>query len=521
MEAVLELSTWISLLTLVLLEVVLGIDNLVFIAILANKLPENQRDKARMIGLSLALVMRLFLLTIMTWLMRLNTPFIEFYNLAFSVRDLILIGGGIFLLQKSVAELHERLEGEDLHGNNAEKVSFWVVIVQIIVLDAVFSLDAIITATHMAEHLWVMMLAVIISIGVMIFAAKPLTAFLARHPTVVVLCLSFLLMIGISLVAEGFGFHVPKGYLYAAIGFSIFIEFFNQFANFKSYQRQFYKNRRERISNTVLNLLTARGEIVEADHSSEGSEGFGKEERDMVSGVLTLHERSIRSIMTPRNEIEWIDLHDKSSEILDYIMQVPHNHFLLCDSNLDGVVGVARAKDLIRDLTIHGVIDRENTIRPPIFAHKSTNILNLMETLRGVRGQMVIITDEFGSVQGIVTLIDVFEAIAGEFPDEDEQPSIQPLPEGGWLIEGSCDLHLVELALGIENLIDNEEDFSSLAGFIIHHYGSLPEVGEVLNYGGFTFKVLEADARRIMKVEVQLKNMHQMSEITPTQDIDR
>ncbi|MBR9859078.1 MAG: TerC family protein, partial [Gammaproteobacteria bacterium] len=226
MEFLMDPSMWAGLLTLIILEIVLGIDNLVFIAILVKKLPPHQRDKARIIGLSLALLMRLVLLSVVSWLVTLTAPLITLGELSFSGRDLILMGGGIFLLFKATTELHERLEGK-MHEEETSTVyaGFGVVIAQILVLDAVFSLDSIITAVGMVDSLPVMMTAVVLAMLVMVAASKSLTDFVNAHPTVVVLCLSFLLMIGFSLVAEGFGFHIPKGYLYAAIGFSILIEF--------------------------------------------------------------------------------------------------------------------------------------------------------------------------------------------------------------------------------------------------------------------------------------------------------
>ena len=232
MEWLLDPTAWVGLLTLVVLEIVLGIDNLIFIAILADKLPPAQRDRARIMGLSLALIMRLGLLSVMSWLVTLTAPLFSIGPLSFSGRDLILMIGGLFLLFKGTMELHERLEGSQHGGSSGPRVyaSFWVIVTQIVVLDAVFSLDSVITAVGMVDHLAIMMIAVIIAIGIMLLASKPLTRFVNAHPTVVVLCLGFLLMIGFSLLAEAFGFKVPKGYLYAAIGFSVAIEALNQVA---------------------------------------------------------------------------------------------------------------------------------------------------------------------------------------------------------------------------------------------------------------------------------------------------
>ncbi|ETH83846.1 integral membrane protein TerC family protein [Bordetella pertussis STO1-CHOC-0017] len=232
MEWLQDPAAWVGLLTLVVLEIVLGIDNLIFIAILADKLPPAQRDRARIVGLSLALLMRLGLLSVMSWLVTLTTPWFSVGPMSFSGRDLILMLGGLFLLFKGTMELHERIEGGQSLDTGGPRVyaSFWVIVTQIVVLDAVFSLDSVITAVGMVDHLAIMMIAVIIAIGIMLLASKPLTRFVNAHPTVVVLCLGFLLMIGFSLLAESFGFKVPKGYLYAAIGFSVAIEALNQVA---------------------------------------------------------------------------------------------------------------------------------------------------------------------------------------------------------------------------------------------------------------------------------------------------
>jgi len=232
MEFLLDPGIWVGLITLIILEIVLGIDNLVFIAILAEKLPPEQRDKARVIGLSLALLMRLGLLFAISWLVTLTQPLIQLFNWTFSGRDLILLFGGLFLLYKAVTELHEKIEGkpEIQVTTKVAYAGFTAVVAQIVILDAVFSLDSVITAVGMVDNIYVMMAAMIIAMAVMLLASKPLTNFVNRHPTVVILCLSFLLLIGISLIAEGFGFHIPKGYIYSGIGVAIAIEAFNQFS---------------------------------------------------------------------------------------------------------------------------------------------------------------------------------------------------------------------------------------------------------------------------------------------------
>jgi predicted tellurium resistance membrane protein TerC len=222
---------WASLLTLTVMEIVLGVDNLIFIAILANRLPTHQQARARRLGLLLALGFRLGLLASITWIMRLTTPVFEVLGHGFSWRDVILIVGGVFLVYKGTVEIHERIEGEAHESaGGAAAAGFFGIVAQIVVIDIVFSLDSVITAVGMANDLAVMMAAVVISIVIMMVASGPVAAFVNRHPTVRMLALSFLLLIGTMLVADGFGMHVPKGYIYAAIGFSALVEALNQLA---------------------------------------------------------------------------------------------------------------------------------------------------------------------------------------------------------------------------------------------------------------------------------------------------
>ena len=220
-------QAWIALLTLTSLEIVLGIDNIVFITILAGKLPPRDQHSARRVGLAAAMVTRILLLLSINWIMSLTQPFFTIAGNPLSGRDLILLAGGMFLVWKSTREIHEKVEGEeDTHGRHA-KVSFTGVIVQIMLLDIVFSLDSVITAVGMADDIGVMISAVVISVGIMMFAAGGVGDFVQRHPTVKMLALAFLILIGVNLMAEGWHFHIPKGYVYFAMAFSVFVEMLN------------------------------------------------------------------------------------------------------------------------------------------------------------------------------------------------------------------------------------------------------------------------------------------------------
>lgn len=230
-------QVWASLLTLTALEIVLGIDNIIFISIMAAKLPVHQQKKARQVGLALALITRLLLLASIAWIATLTQPLISLLGMDFSGRDLILIGGGLFLLAKGTIEIHHSVEGHEEGGVAPKVASFGGVVVQIMLLDIVFSLDSVITAVGMSNHLPVMVAAVVIAMAVMLFASGPVGDFVNRHATVKMLALSFLLLVGIALVADGLGFHIPKGYLYFAIAFSALVEALNLLASSRRKRR--------------------------------------------------------------------------------------------------------------------------------------------------------------------------------------------------------------------------------------------------------------------------------------------
>ncbi|MEX5443769.1 transporter associated domain-containing protein [Acinetobacter schindleri] len=504
MEFLLDPGIWVGLITLIILEIVLGIDNLVFIAILAEKLPPEQRDKARVIGLSLALFMRLGLLFAISWLVTLTEPLITIFEKTFSGRDLILLGGGLFLVYKAVGELHEKMEGkpEVKVTTNVVYASFTAVVVQIIILDAVFSLDSVITAIGMVDNIYVMMIAMVVAMLVMLLASKPLTAFVNRHPTVVILCLSFLLLIGISLIAEGFGFHIPKGYIYSGIGVAIAIEAFNQFGQRNVAKHEAKIPLRHRTADSILKLMGGRVETSSPDMNAEAQETFADEERYMIGGVLTLAERSVASIMTPRGHISWVNLDDSPEQIREKILSVPHSLFPVCRGSLDKVISVVRAKELLDVLeepeALKALIKRHR----PIFIFENMKVIDAINTLRTSKGSLVLVSDEFGHVQGLISPLDVFEAIAGEFPDADEQLDLVRVDDTHWIASGMLDLYQLELELGMLDLIEEDAGYISVAGLILDKTNGHVEVGTTLEHQQVTFQVTEMENNRIKSVNI-------------------
>lgn len=512
LELLSDPSAWLSLATLVILEIVLGIDNLVFIAILANKLPPHQRAKARNLGLGLALLMRLVLLSMISWLITLTDPVLTLGSFDLSVRDIILLVGGVFLLFKATTELHERLEGKPEHTNQSKvQAGFIAVVAQIVILDAVFSFDAVITAVGMAKHLEIMMAAVIIAMVLMVAASKALTEFVGRHPTVVILCLSFLLMIGFSLIVEGLGFHMPKGYLYAAIAFSILIEAFNQVAkrNKTKYENQIPI--RDRTADAILRLMGGKTEeTVTPENNSEhfdfDSMPFAQEERYMISGVLALNERDVHTIMTPRNDISWVNINGSREEMRAQLLDTPHSLFPVCRDTIDKVLGVVRAKDFL-DLLDNNVADIETAIKPllnkqqPVFVSESIDNLKLLNMLKKAKGNLAMVIDEYGQVAGLVTPLDVLEAIAGEFPDEDETLEIIPYDDY-WIVEGTASLHQLRLELDDPDLLLDADQFT-IGGYLISQLTDVPEVNQTIDIGAYKFTILETSTSRILKLKVE------------------
>ncbi len=506
MEWLLDPTAWISLVTLTVLEIVLGIDNLVFIAILADRLPKDQQNKARVTGLGLAMFVRIAMLCLLSWLVTLTQPLFEISGHAFSGRDIILFIGGAFLIFKATSELHERLEGDTQHGGTKRVTpGFWVVVAQIIVLDIVFSLDSVVTAVGIASHLPVMVAAIVVAVMIMLWMQKAITDFISQHQTLIILCLAFLLMIGLSLVAESFGFEIPKGYLYAAIGFSVLVECYNQVGQYLTTKRMAKIPLRERTANAVLHLLGAGvrtpEQTPENQSAADGSQPFGEKERDMVSGVLTLGERNIRSIMTPRNDIAWVNITDSPQAIQAQLRTIPHSHFPVCEGKLDNVKGIARDRVIIDDLQRHGTIQPES-ISHAVVIPESVGVLQAIDLFKSERGQIGLVVDEYGSIEGLVTTADFLEAIAGDFPDEGETPEVKAISDGVWEMDGTTDLYSVAHTLKTDGLVDGTQEYSTLNGLIMKHLGAVPVAGQTLEYRGFRFEVIQMDRHRIRTVRI-------------------
>ncbi|UFH50257.1 TerC family protein [Pseudomonas sp. KNUC1026] len=517
MEWIADPTAWLGLLTLIVLELVLGIDNLVFIAILADKLPPHQRDRARVIGLSLALIMRLGLLASISWMVTLTRPLFEVFGQGFSGRDLILLFGGVFLLFKATMELHERLEGHAANRQaGAGYAAFWPIVAQIVVLDAVFSLDAVITAVGMVEHLAVMMIAVMISIGLMIVASKPLTRFVNAHPTVIMLCLGFLLMIGFSLTAEGLGFHIPKGYLYAAIGFSLLLEAFNQLARHRR-RKSLRGNQpmRERTAHAVLRLLGGKpldesevghdvADLVDepSQASGEAAPMFGRRERVMISAVLQLAQRPIRTAMTPRTDVASLS-DTRPLTCSTKCWPIPRIRGWCWWSPASRMpLGYVRKQEVLCELLAGREPNLPALAHQPLHLLETFDLLNALEQMRARSAHIAFVVNEFGDFTGLLTLTDVLEAITGELPDaSDRNGPALAAEEGGWLASGTLSLAYLAERSGFQ--APASDDYQTVGGLMMSLLDRLPVVGDEVECGTWQLRVHSVEERRVKTLHLR------------------
>ncbi|VAY02203.1 Hemolysin C [Arsenophonus endosymbiont of Aleurodicus dispersus] len=498
-------TMWAGLLTLIVLEIVLGIDNLIFIAILADKLPAKLRNKARITGLTCALFIRIILLFSLTLLVSLTNPIISIWGHLFSVRDILMLVGGLFLLFKVTMELNERLEGKyEQSGKHHHKTAkFWTVVLLIIVLDAIFSLDSVITAVGMVEHIGMMIASVTIAMILMIISSKLLTIFINTHPTIVILCLSFLLMIGFSLVAEGFGYLIPKGYLYAVIGFSIMIESFNQFALFN--RRRFLKETkslREITACAALLVLDGQHERAELDYLTSDFI-YDNKEIQMIVRLLGFAKRNVSSIMTSRHDVEYFDINKPADKLLSLLEKTPHTRLVVTDESISyDPVGIIPVIDILNQQLKNQQLNLHELITQPLIFHEGLSLLRALEQFRKAHTHFSFIVDEFGSVEGIVTLTDIMETIAGNMPISQEEVhsrhDIQQLEDSCWIANGF--MPLADLIFYVPIMLDEKREYETIAGLLMERLQRMPVIGEHIKIENWIFEPLEVTRHRLKKV---------------------
>ncbi|WP_343187602.1 transporter associated domain-containing protein [Buchnera aphidicola (Periphyllus koelreuteriae)] len=507
-------SAWTGLLALIIIEIVLGMDNIIFLTILVKKLHPKQRKKAKNIGLILSLFIRISFLSLISWSTSLTNPFYSNQYITLSVREVIFLTGGIFLSFVSLLELNDKLCNRHVKENKKKNYSnFWLTICQIVIMDSIFSLDSIITAIGIANNIIVMTLAIIISMCFMLYVLKSIKKFIHKYKAIVVLCLGFLLMIGMSLILEVLGFYIPKTYLYTAIGFSIFIEVFNQLSKYNFLLYQYTRPIRTRVLEKFLQIIKIekqktkhiKNEKKNKKYFSKEYSNFKKEEKYMIYSLLNLAIRSIKSMMTPRIEISWININKPINEIKKKLLDTPHSLFPICKGELDKIIGVVRAKELLFIIENNKNILNFVSKNKPIIILETLNPINLLKILKKSKGNIIIVINKFNIVQGLITPLDFLKAIAGDFPDADETPDIIK-EKNSWLVKGSTDLHSLKQFLNIKNFFKVQTTHASIAGLLIETKGEIPSKGDIIKISSLNFKIIKVTNYTINLIRITKKN---------------
>ncbi|WP_243010439.1 TerC family protein [Candidatus Riesia pediculicola] len=504
---------WIGLLNLIIIEIILGVDNLIFITILSEKLFE-KRNQAITIGLISALLIRISLLFSLNYLISLKERNIVLFGFLFSIKDILILFGGLFLIFKSTIELHERLEGKDLQKKNqkydeGKTAKYWYTVIQIIMLDTIFSVDSIITAIGIIDHIKIVIIAITISTLLMIIASKQLTKLVHNHPTIVILCLSFLLMIGFSLFLEGFGYSIPKGYLYFSVSFSILIEILNHFAILN--RRKILKSKksiRERTAEAILRILEGKHDSIELDKETldlthDTKNIFDHQEKQMVVRLLGFSQRSVNSVMTSRHDIKYVSIDQSKEEIVEIIEKYHPNHLIVIDKSVSNEpIGIVYISDILEQQLKKKSFDLNKLITQPIIFPENLSLFQAIKQFQQAKTHFAFVADEFGSVEGIITLIDIIETFSGNLSiDQEEKDSrydIQRLKNSRWLVNGSIPLE--DLILHIPITLDENREYETIAGLLMEKLQRVPSVGERVLIERWIFEPIEVNSRRIKKI---------------------
>lgn len=417
-------TTLAGLFTLIILEIVLGIDNLIFVTILANKLAQKQKQLAKIIGLTLALILRIVALYGISHIATLTKPYLYILEQPISGRNIILLIGGVFLIFKATMELHERLEGyhhDSANSSANENGRFWGIVIQVVVIDIVFSIDSIITAVAMVNELSAMIAATIIAIITMIAASNFLEKFINQHPSIIILCLGFLLMLGFSLITEGLNYYVPKGYIYASISFSVLIELFNHYSMFRHRKKLTTKSCLRAKTVEIIDRLLRGGaylnnnDLVAISGVKTKNIAFNSDERSMISGVLNLAEQRAKSIMTPINKVYSINIDDDADTMKDRLINTSFSKVIVMGGVSNKPIGILEKDVVLSALITNNEVSIAPIItRPAVIATEATAVLNILCDLKNTNTTIAFVTSKSGDFAGIITLADIMTAIVAK-----------------------------------------------------------------------------------------------------------
>ncbi|VFP77790.1 TerC family protein [Buchnera aphidicola] len=522
MHVFLDPSAWAGLFVLIFLETVLSIDNIIFIAILSKQLPHHQRNRARCTGLMLALLMRFGLLIIASSLVNLTKPIIINKFFIFSTKEIILLIGGSFLFFKTIFELYNHITNitYQSHKKN-KKSSFWYVVIQIVILDAIFSLDSVMTAIGMMQNIVIIISAVTISTIIMIFISEVFINFINSQKTAIILCLSLLLMISINLIIESLGFCFPKEYLYISIGFALFVEIMNQIRikniilkksnqpfrtiilhSVKKIVQKTLENRTNTIKNSEISYLTNKNSHNYLNNTSS-TNTMQHEEINIINNVLKIGDTSINNIMVNKDKIVWIDITNNYKQIKKIILNTSHNILPVCYKQLNEIIGVVPKYKLLHAINTNQDIHNFIMQYPPIIIPNTISTINILKLLRYSENNIIMINDDLGSIQGMIKYTDIFNIIIGKFLNSKKMPKII-INNNNWIVQGSIPLNDLKKLLNIRIVKPNNHCYS-ISDFLLNKYKKISRNGQILHHGSYSFSILQSNLYKIHLVKI-IKN---------------
>ncbi|CAL4321111.1 TerC family protein [Buchnera aphidicola] len=520
MTVLLDPSGLTGLFVFVMIEIILSVDNLIFLSILSEKLPSFQRKQARYLGLILSFLMRLSLLFITSWALSIkNDKILIFKNFSSSIKSIILFLGSTFLIIKVLLELLERAKHKPnkIVKKNKRYQSFWLVIIQIVILDAIFSVDSIITAVGLTNNLMIMYFSVTCATIVMIFGSQKLVKFLKSNPKIITICLFFLLFVGINLFCKSINYAFSQAYLYTSIGFIIFVELFNKI--FKKNIPK-YKNKnlvRKKLFKLIKKTILIEEKKLKNKENSlfkKNKNNLKNEEIYTIQNILKLSNRTVKNIMIPRKKISWININDSSKNIKKKLLENTYNFYPVCKNNLNNIIGIIKTKKLIFLLNKKkSKIKKFVKKNPPCIISETMNIIDLLKFFKNSKKNFYIIVNKFGIVKGLITPLNFLKTIIENFNLINKNPNIL-VKKNGWIVPGSTDLHSIQKILNIDfkkqnffvkNMFKEKSSCTSLAHLIIQKKGRVLKKGEKFFIGNFKFCIIKSTKNKINTIKITKK----------------
>ncbi|VFP88356.1 UPF0053 inner membrane protein YoaE [Buchnera aphidicola (Cinara piceae)] len=504
--------------TLMFLEIILGIDNIIFISILSKKLPHNQRNKARYTGLILALFMRFGLLIITSFLVNLKNPIFINKFFVFSIKEIILLIGGIFLFIKTIFELFNYVNIiVKKNKKNIRKSSFWCIVTEIVILDAILSIDSVMTAIGMIQNLSIIISAVIISTIFMIFLSNLFIKFINSQKKIIVLCLCLLLIISLNLIIESLGFYIPKEYLYISIGFYLFVETINQIRKRNKIKQKQKEPLRKKIYNIIYRIINNKKEnqinkkkdlfLIEKEdkiynyiNNKNNINKIENQEIKILINILKFNNNKIQNIIIPQEKIIWINITENYESIKNKLLHISHNMILICENELNEIIGVVPKKKLLRIIKNNEDIYNFSIKYPPFIIPDTINTINLLHLLRYCKNNCIIVSNESGIVIGLIKPKDIFNIIVGKFLDKKNTPKVI-INDKNWIVTGSMNLNNLKKILNITTL-NNSSNCISIADFLIKNNKNIPKTGTTIYSKPYYFYIIKSNLYKIHLIKI-------------------